>query len=164
MQNKAIFFDRDDTLIIDKNYMFKPDDLEFFPDTISTLKSLQQAGYLLFIVTNQSGVGRGYFSVDQMHEFNNHMLRDLKSKGIEIKELVFCPHAPDDGCDCRKPSPKLINELCQKYNILKSQSFMVGDKVSDVESGKAAGLKSIGINIEADHKINHLKEILNRLT
>ena len=106
MQNKALFFDRDDTLIVDKNYMYKVADLEYFPDTIPTLKKLQELGFLLFIITNQSGVGRGYFSVEQMHEFNNHMISDLASQGIEIKELVFCPHAPEDNCECRKPKPK----------------------------------------------------------
>ena len=159
MQNMAIFFDRDDTLIVDKGYMFNPSDLAYFPDTIEVLRSLQKKGYLLFIVTNQSGVGRGYFSIDQMHEFNDFMLADLKSHGVEIKELVFCPHSPEDSCDCRKPSPKLINELCDKYRIDRTKSYMIGDKKSDIEAGENDNIKSILISNKVP-----LKKILAEIT
>ncbi len=140
---KAIFFDRDDTLIIDKNYMFQPKDLDFFPDTIEVLQKLQDLGYLLFIVTNQSGVGRGYFTLEQMHQFNQNMLDKLSEHNIKIQEIAYCPHTPNDGCDCRKPSPKLLNELITKYNIDRKQSYMVGDKQSDIEAGTNAMLASI---------------------
>jgi D-glycero-D-manno-heptose 1,7-bisphosphate phosphatase len=140
MKKKAVFFDRDDTLIVDSGYMHKPKDLKFFPDTFSVLQELQRRGYLLFIVTNQSGIGRGYFSEEDMHKFNQHMLEQLAQQNIKISEIVFCPHAPEDNCDCRKPKPKLINQLCDKYQIDKSLSFMVGDKDSDVGAGVGAGV------------------------
>jgi D,D-heptose 1,7-bisphosphate phosphatase len=149
--NKAIFFDRDDTLIIDTGYMYKLEDLKFFPETFSVLKELQAKGYLLFIVTNQSGIGRGYYTEEDMHKFNNNMLSVLSEQGISIKELVFCPHSPEQKCDCRKPSPKLLNQLCEKYNIDRANSYMIGDKESDVGAGQAAGMKTVkvenGVNL-----------------
>jgi D-glycero-D-manno-heptose 1,7-bisphosphate phosphatase len=143
MKRKAVFFDRDDTLIVDEGYMHRPEQLKFFPDTFSALKKIQEKGYLIFIITNQSGIGRGFFSLSDMHRFNEHMLKELKKYKIDIKEIVFCPHAPEDMCDCRKPSPKLLNELIDKYNIDISQSYMVGDKISDAEAGINAGLTSL---------------------
>jgi histidinol-phosphate phosphatase family protein len=145
MSHKAIFFDRDDTLIKDTGYMYKVEDLEFFKDTFEVLKSFQARGYLIFIVTNQSGIGRGLYTEEDMHIFNNNMLNALLKQGIKIQDLVFCPHAPGDECACRKPSPKLLNELCEKYDIDKSQSIMVGDKKSDVEAGNNAGLQTFRI-------------------
>jgi D-glycero-D-manno-heptose 1,7-bisphosphate phosphatase len=142
---KAVFFDRDDTLIKDTGYMYKLEDLEFFEDTFQVLKTLQNKGYLLFIVTNQSGIGRGFYTEDDMHKFNNNMLNKLTEKGIRITELVFCPHSPQQNCDCRKPHPKLLNQLCEKHNIDRENSFMVGDKDSDVKAGKNAGLNSLNI-------------------
>ena len=145
MNPKAIFFDRDNTLIEDKGYMFNPDDLKFFPDTIEVLNHLQQQGFMLFIVTNQSGIGRGYFTEENMHEFNDHMISELLKYGINIQEIVFCPHTPNDKCMCRKPSPKLINNLCDQYSINKSLSYMVGDKQSDVDAAINAGVNPVRI-------------------
>lgn len=144
-KNKAIFFDRDDTLIVDKNYMYKKDDLEFFPDTFTVLKELQAKGFLLFIVTNQSGIGRGFFKESDMHSFHEYMLEKLKEAGITISKIAFCPHAPEDMCHCRKPSPKLINQLCEEFNIDKKLSYMVGDKQSDLDAGTNAGLQSLNV-------------------
>lgn len=160
MTKKAVFFDRDDTLIQDENYMHKPEQLVFFEKTFSTLKELQKRDYLLFIVTNQSGIGRGYFTIDDMHNFHRHMLSELKKESIQISKIAYCPHAPDEGCDCRKPHPKLLLELIDEFNIDVTKSFMVGDKKSDVEAGLNANLKSIGINVEASHSINSIEEVL----
>lgn len=153
---KAIFLDRDDTIIKDHGYMFKIEDIEFFEKTIETLQTLFHRGYKLFIVTNQSGIGRGYFSVAQMHCFNQELIRILKLEGVEIVETVYCPHSPEESCDCRKPSPKLINELCLKYNIEKKLSYMVGDKLSDKEAGLNAGVNAIQIRPGEIHKLIEL--------
>lgn len=165
MQSKAVFFDRDNTLIIDSDYMHKIEDFKLYPDTISSLLSIQSKGYKIFIVTNQSGVGRGYFSLEKMHNFNNHMLKYFKENGVEITDLVFCPHAPDDACDCRKPEPKLINELIHKYDLDKSCSFMIGDKLSDANAGKNAGITGILLNKESSEfkSFTSLTEIANFL-
>ena len=144
-KNKAIFFDRDDTLIVDKNYMYKKEDLEFFSDTFSVLKELQAKGFLLFIVTNQSGIGRGFFKESDMHNFHEHMLNKLKKAGVTITKIAFCPHAPEDMCDCRKPFPKLINQLCEEFSIDRKLSYMVGDKQSDLDAGTNAGIESFNV-------------------
>lgn len=146
MTNKAIFFDRDDTLIEDTGYMHKNSDLKYFPKTIEVLQKLKVKGFEIFIVTNQSGVGRGYFDIDKMHKFNSYLIDDLASNGIEIKAIAFCPHAPEENCECRKPKPKLINDLCEKYSIDKSASFMFGDKESDLNAGLNAGVNSFKIH------------------
>ena len=155
---KAVFFDRDNTLIIDSGYMYQPEQLKFFDDTFSVLKRLQDLGFILFIVTNQSGIGRGYYTEDQMHVFNANMLKVLKENDIEIKDIVHCPHAPDDNCSCRKPSPELIDNLCQKYQIDKSKSYMVGDKDSDLESGENAKMKGLKL------APGHLSDFLDLLS
>jgi len=156
---KAIFFDRDDTLVKDSSYMHKVEDLEFFPETISTLKEIQALGYKLFIVTNQSGIGRGYYSIEDMITFNTAMINSLISHGINIIDLAYCPHTPDDKCSCRKPHPKMIIDLCEKYKVDKSVSYMVGDKISDLEAGENAGVK--GVQLKAG-QIGKLLDILKK--
>lgn len=153
MKNKAVFFDRDGTLIIDKHYLSNPDDVVYFDDTFHVLKTLQERGYLLFIVTNQSGIGRGFFSESEMHQVHQKMLYDFQKEGIEIKDIVFCPHSPEDNCDCRKPHPRLINELCEKYQVDPTKSFMIGDKDIDAECGINANMGGIkltkGVNLNS---------------
>lgn len=165
MQSKAVFFDRDDTLIIDSDYMHKIEDFKLYDDTISALKTILQKGYKLFIITNQSGIGRGYFNLDQMHEFNNHMLCVFKESGIDFEALAFCPHAPEDNCDCRKPHPKLINELVTSHNINPAQSFMIGDKLSDANAGKNAKMTGVLLRKESDEfkSFNSLTEFADFL-
>lgn len=158
--NKGIFFDRDDTLIHDSNYMHKLDQLSYIDNVFPTLKSIQDLGYQIFIVSNQSGIGRGYFKIEDTHLFHEQMKKDFEGHGVKIKDIVFCPHTPEDKCDCRKPNPKLLLELCEKYKINPTLSFMVGDKKSDVEAGINAGMKSIGINCESELSISKIEEIL----
>lgn len=148
---KAIFFDRDATLIHDKHYMHNPKDIEYFDDTFSTLKSFQDAGYLLFIITNQSGIGRGMFTEEDMHRVHDKMLADFNKQGIKISAIKFCPHAPDDGCDCRKPHPKMILELIKEYDIEKSGSCMIGDKDIDAQAGINAGINGVVLGKSENH-------------
>lgn len=157
MKTKAIFFDRDDTLIHDKHYMHKLEDLNFLDETFDVLKTAQKLGYKIFIVTNQSGIGRGYFQEEDMHRFHDHMLSKLKEEGIEIEEIAYCPHAPEANCECRKPGPKLIIDLCEKFDIDKNLSFMVGDRDSDINAGISAGVKTIKI------EPGHLSPVLDQL-
>lgn len=154
---KAIFFDRDDTLIYDKGYMHNPSDLRIIPDSFKVLKELQTHGYLIFIITNQSGIGRGYFTEEQMHIFNDKMLKEFQAQGIIITEIAFCPHSPEQECLCRKPSTKLVDELCERYQINKSSSWMVGDKSSDIECGKKAKLNTY--KVEKHHILGLLEEM-----
>jgi D-glycero-D-manno-heptose 1,7-bisphosphate phosphatase len=155
---KAVFFDRDGTLIIDKHYLHDPDEVEYFKDTFSALKSIQSKGYQLFMVTNQSGIGRGMFTEDQMHKVHNKMLKDFEHVGILMRDIKFCPHSPDDQCDCRKPSPRMIDELVKQYNIDRFNSYMIGDKTIDAECGENARVKGFMI-IKEDPKYRSFKSL-----
>jgi histidinol-phosphate phosphatase family protein len=155
MKRKVIFFDRDNTLIIDKNYMHDPADLKFYDDSFSALKIMKNKGYEFIIITNQSGVGRGIFSIAQMHQFNSAMIEEFKKQDIEFIDLKFCPHSPEDGCDCRKPSPKMINECLTTFDIDLEKSYMIGDKVIDAQCGEAAGLNGVTLNCK---KISDFKD------
>lgn len=125
--------------------------MEYFPDTLKALKELQKLGYELFIVTNQSGVGRGYFSLENVYVIHRQLQNDLReSKIAPFKDFAICPHSPDDNCECRKPSPKMILDLMEKYHIDPDQSYMIGDKVIDAECGRNAGIQ--GILVRHPHK------------
>lgn len=163
MENRAIFFDRDNTLLHDTNYMYKVEDLKFMDEVLETLQTAQTMGYQLFIVTNQSGIGRGHFTEEQMHTFHQAMLAELEKYHIEIQEIAFCPHTPEDNCDCRKPQPKLVKQLIERYDIDPSQSFMVGDKTSDVECGENAGLTSILVGEGYKNSIQDFSDLLDFL-
>ena len=143
MTQRAVFFDRDATLIEDKHYMHKVEDIVYYSDSFSALKLLQDQNYKIFIVTNQSGIGRGMFTEEQMHEVHKQILADYKDQNIIIEDIAFCPHSPDQKCDCRKPSPKMSLNLASKHNIDLSSSFMVGDKVSDAKAGENAGRRKV---------------------
>lgn len=139
---RIIFLDRDGTINKDDGYTHKIGDAQLLPNTIKGLQSLQTQGFKLIIVTNQSGIGRGFYTEEQMHKFNNHLLDELKRNNINIEAVLFCPHAPHDGCDCRKPKTKLIEPYFTP-NLDKNNSYVIGDRSSDIELAKNAGLKSV---------------------
>ena len=138
---KAVFFERDGTLIYDYGYLSDTAKVRPYKCVPQALKLLQQAGYHLFIVSNQSGIGRGYFTEKQALDVNNRLVQLLRPARFD--EMVFCPHAPNEKCTCRKPLPKLGQQLARKHHIDLSHSFMIGDKKSDVEFGHALGCRSI---------------------
>lgn len=140
---KLLFLDRDGTIIVDKNYMHDPNEIEFLPGVIQALQSFISDGYKIYVITNQSGIGRGYFKEEDMHKVHHKMDELLDKDDIKIEEYLFCPHAPEDNCDCRKPSPKLINQVLEKYQYESNLCYMVGDKKSDVDAGLNAGIKGI---------------------
>ena len=140
--SKAIFFDRDGTLNFDDGYTYKTGDYRLLSGVIETLKLLKEK-FVFFVVTNQSGVSKGYFSLDDVHRYNDMMIAELSGEGIEIKKIYICPHDPDEGCDCRKPKTKFIIEASKEFDIDLSKSFVVGDHPCDVEMGKRSGCKSV---------------------
>lgn len=157
---KAIFLDRDGTINVDHGYVYQPEKLKFIDGVESSLKKLQDAGYLLIIITNQSGIGRGYFSELDAQKFNDYLINDLIKSNIKINDIYMCPHSPEEACNCRKPSPKFILDAIEKYNINPSKSYMLGDKQSDVESGINAGINAF--LIDKEHNIEYwTKKILN---
>lgn len=138
----AIFFDRDGVINIDTHYLHKPEDFEFTPGVLAALKQLSPH-FKLFIITNQSGIGRGYFSNDDYLNLTSWMEKALKKEGIVFEEIAYCPHTPSDNCDCRKPSPKLILDIASKHTVDLSRSWMIGDKLSDLQCGHNANIPNL---------------------
>jgi D-glycero-D-manno-heptose 1,7-bisphosphate phosphatase len=139
--NRAVFLDRDGTLIAEKNYLCRPEDVEIFPGAGGALKRLQDAGFKLFIVSNQSGVGRGYFTLADMDRVNQHLCDELAGGGIQFEQIYFAPEAPDQPSRGRKPSPQFLFDARDEFGLNLAQSFMVGDKLIDLECGWNAGVK-----------------------
>lgn len=155
-KKKAILLDRDGTLIEDKNYAYKLEDFELLPGVIDGLKLLQNK-FLFFIVTNQSGIARGYFAVEDFYKFNNHLIKILREQNIKIVKTYFCPHLKEDNCDCRKPKTKFIDLIIDEFNIDLNESFVVGDHPSDIEFGINGGCKTIFLT--TGHGYKHLDDL-----
>ena len=153
---KAVFFDRDGTLIHEKpgTYLSNPAQVRLYAPVPAALKRLAKAGFHFFIVSNQSGIGRGYFSEIEVNAVHRH-LQDLLKPAV-IEEIVFCPHAPHQACSCRKPGTLLGEKLIKKYDIDVQHSFMVGDKKADVLFGQKLGLRAV-LMTTANGK-NHLQK------
>lgn len=141
--NKAIFLDRDGTINVDTGYTHKIKDLEFEQKAIQGLQILQNLGYKLIIITGQSGIGRNYYSEQDYHKFMNELYRRLKKEGIKIEKDYFCPHAPEDNCNCRKPKTKMLEQAITDFNINISKSWVIGDKTDDIEMGRRANCRTI---------------------
>ena len=146
---KAILLDRDGTINVEKDYIYKSEDLVFEEGTIEALKTFKNLGYILIVVSNQSGIARGYFTEEDLNIFNNNMNEMLKKNGVEITEFYCCPHHPDGigeykkVCECRKPNNKMIEDAIKKYNIDREKSYMIGDKTSDIGAGLKSNLKTV---------------------
>lgn len=140
---KAIFLDRDGTLIENgEGYLYKKEHLEFLPGVIKGLKELSSE-YLLFIITNQSGIGRGYYTENDFIIFQGALTEQLARHGIKITQTFHCPHRPDDGCECRKPNPFFILKARDTYDLDLDRSWMIGDSPSDLETAKQAGVSGV---------------------
>jgi D-glycero-D-manno-heptose 1,7-bisphosphate phosphatase len=139
--SRAIFLDRDGTLIAEKNYLRRPEDVVIFPGVAAALKRLGDAGFKLFIVSNQSGVGRGYFTLADVERVNEHLVRELARDGVRLEKIYFAPEAPDQPSRGRKPSPQFLFDARDAFDVDLAQSYMVGDKLIDLECGWNAGVK-----------------------
>jgi D-glycero-D-manno-heptose 1,7-bisphosphate phosphatase len=139
----AVFLDRDGTINEEVGYLNHPSRLKLLPGVAEALKRLTERGYLLFVVTNQSGPARGYFPEELVFKINSMIERRLKRRGVKIEEFFVCLHHPNDNCSCRKPKTGLIELAFKKYPIDRERSFVVGDRLIDVELAKNAGLKGI---------------------
>lgn len=137
----AIFLDRDGTLIEDVDYCSDPKNVHVFDGVRAALRKLKQRGYKLFIITNQSGIGRGYFTEEEYHTVEREVLRQI-GDGL-IDATYFCPHLPRDSCKCRKGSPEMVLRAAGDHAIDLTKSFFIGDKKSDMECGRNAGVKTI---------------------
>jgi len=138
---RAVFLDRDGTLNIERHYLHDPDELEIIPGTGPALRQLMDAGFALFIVTNQSGIGRGYYKEADMHAVNGKMVKTLAADGVRFEKIYFAPESPEDESPGRKPSPKFLQDAATEFGIDLAQSYMVGDKTADLQCGWNAGVK-----------------------
>ncbi|MGI8821264.1 MAG: D-glycero-alpha-D-manno-heptose-1,7-bisphosphate 7-phosphatase [Chthoniobacterales bacterium] len=138
---RAVFLDRDGTIMRDANYCCDPRHVEVFAATPEALRRLKDGGFRIYIITNQSGLGRGYFSEQDYRAVEAEVERQIGA-GV-IDGSYFCPHVPEDGCACRKPSAELIFQAQREHDLDLGRSFMVGDKQIDAECGRAAGLRTI---------------------
>lgn len=147
MTGKAAFLDRDGVLNVDRGYVYEPKDFEWIPGAADAVRALNDAGYLTVIVTNQSGIGRGYYSELQFHALHGWIDRRLNEHGARIDRVYFCPHLPDapipryrTRCACRKPRPGMLHAAVHDLGIDQAASFMIGDRESDRAAAEAAGL------------------------
>ena len=139
---RSVFLDRDGTLIAEKNYLHRPEDVEIFPGAGAALKRLSDAGFWLIIVTNQSGIGRGYFTLADAERVNAHLARELSaSHGVQFSQTYIAPEAPDQPSRGRKPSPQFLFDARDEFGLELGECFMVGDKLIDLECGWNAGVK-----------------------
>jgi histidinol-phosphate phosphatase family protein len=140
---KAVFLDRDGTIIYDVGYPKDPEQIQLLPGVIEALNSLKKHRFKLIIVSNQSGIGRGILTLNEVEQINRHVVSILGKNGISIDATYYCPHAPEERCSCRKPSPEMLLRAAKDLNLDLGRSFLIGDKLSDIEAGKRAGCKTI---------------------
>jgi D-glycero-D-manno-heptose 1,7-bisphosphate phosphatase len=139
--HRAIFIDRDGVLIQEKHYLHRVEDVAFIPGAVAAAKRLQDAGFQLFIVTNQSGVGRGYFTLADVENVNAHVANEFARHGVTFQKMYIAPEAPDQPSRGRKPSPQFLFDARDEFRLDLAKSFMVGDKLIDVECGWNAGVQ-----------------------
>jgi D-glycero-D-manno-heptose 1,7-bisphosphate phosphatase len=142
-KNKALFLDRDGVVIDYIPYLSKPEQVSIPAGAAAALKQWQDAGYLLIIITNQSGLARGYFTWDDLAAIHGRMIEEYRQLGVHFHDLAICPHHPDEGCLCRKPSPYLLLAAAHQYGIDLADSLFIGDAPSDLECALEAGCQPV---------------------
>lgn len=156
--NKALFLDRDGVINVEKNYVYKIEDFEFVPGIFELLNFFQELNYLLIIITNQAGIGRGYYTESHFNVLNEWMLKEFQKCGIEITKVYYSPYHPVHGLGkykkdafCRKPNPGMLLQAKKEFNIDLTKSILIGDKITDIDAGINSGVK---LNILFSNKIS----------
>ena len=137
---KALFLDRDGIINVDHGYVSQIEKFEFVEGIFDLLKCFADAGYLIFVVTNQSGIGRGYYSEDNFTALTEWMIEAFRKRGLKIEKVYYCPHSPEDKCHCRKPQIGMIEQALADYPVDLAHSYMIGDKQSDIDLALNAGI------------------------
>ena len=167
-RRRAIILDRDGTIIVDHGYLDDPGKVEFLPGALEGLREWHALGHPLIVVSNQSGIGRGVLTIARVLEINARMQQLLRAAGAPLDGIYFCPHSPTDGCDCRKPGSRLVEEAAAELSFEPADAVVIGDKSSDIELGRrlgavtvlvsADGRASDGIPAEPDYVVASLLE------
>jgi D-glycero-D-manno-heptose 1,7-bisphosphate phosphatase len=142
-QRRYVLLDRDGTVIAEKDYLSSVDQVEILPGAVEGLSLLSVAGYGLIIITNQSGIARGKLTLETLAEIHSVIERRLADAGVHIDAFYYCPHLPEEGCDCRKPKPLMAEKAAAEFGFDLAQSFVIGDKLSDIELGRNCGARTI---------------------
>lgn len=165
MKTKALFLDRDGVINVDKEYVYRVEDFEFCEGIFKFCGFFHERGFLIFIITNQSGIARGYYTEKDFEVLNAFVLDAFAEKKIEISKVYHCPHL--EGCECRKPKPGMLLKAKSEFDIDMGKSFFIGDKLSDMQAGLNAGVGNL-VLIDSDLKkgqdfrsFANLKEALN---
>ena len=151
--NKAVFLDRDGTINSDEGhyYIYKKEDFTFNPGVIEGIKRLNEAGYVVIVVTNQGGVAKGEYTEKEVELLHEYMCSELAKAGAHIDKIYYCPHHDSiSKCKCRKPSPYMIEKAIEEFDIDKSTSLLIGDGTRDIEAASAAGIRGIKIPKNSD--------------
>jgi len=156
MSIKTIFIDRDGVINQEVNYLSKVEDFEFIDEVFKTCFYLRSLGFEIIVVTNQSGIARGYYSIDDFKALTYWMIDQFKLNNVDILDVLFCPHSPESNCTCRKPKPGMFFEAKNKHNINMYDSWMIGDSERDIIAASLAGIKNT-ILVRSGHKNNESK-------
>jgi D-glycero-D-manno-heptose 1,7-bisphosphate phosphatase len=161
----AAFLDRDGVLNVDRGYAHRPEQLEWIDGAPEAVRLLNEAGYYVLVVTNQSGIARGYYTEEAMKAFHAHMQQELASHGAHVDAFYFCPHHPDGAikalaihCQCRKPAPGLLEQAANEWPIDRDASFLIGDKEKDISAAKAFNIRGI----KFDRRVDSLVDLARR--
>jgi D-glycero-D-manno-heptose 1,7-bisphosphate phosphatase len=153
MTLKTIFLDRDGVINKEVKYLFRIADFEFIEGVFDACLYFHNLDYKIIIISNQSGIARGYYNNNDYQRLTEWMLNQFNKKGISILDILYCPHAPESKCNCRKPKPGMLIEAKYKYNISMDDSWMIGDKETDIEAANLAGITNT-ILVRSGHLIN----------
>jgi len=150
MANRAVFLDRDGTIVEEVGFLSRVEDMTVFPFAAEALRLMSDAGFLNILVTNQSGIARGFFTEERLVEINKALVEELERQGARLDDVYYCPHYPEAKveeyrlvCECRKPSPGLILQAASRWDIDLAASYVIGDRVADLEAGRRAGCHPI---------------------
>jgi len=152
-ERKAFFIDRDGVINKEIGYLHEIEKFEFITGVLNALEYILSKNYDIIIVTNQSGIGRGIYSEDKFLELNQWMINFFKTKGIDILDIFYCPHSPEEICNCRKPKPGMFLDAKKKFNVDMTKSWSVGDKETDIQAAKCAGISNT-ILVRSGHAID----------
>lgn len=143
MGNRAVFIDRDGTINVNYGYINNPNDFKMYPGVAKGIKLLQENGFKIIVITNQSGIARGYFSEKSLEEIHEKMKKELSKEDAGVDAIYHCPHHPDEKCNCRKPNPGMLEKAIKDFDIDIENSFIIGDRMLDVEAGRNVGCKTV---------------------